>query len=94
MIDIILWATATAYQKWKSKRSVVKEGSVEDLRLLKDMVEALKEDNDLIAGILEAQKKKHDSLETQIAVAYLFILILTGVLSWPWLSTFFFWVTK
>jgi hypothetical protein len=91
MIDLIFlgWKAATAWSKWNAKAPEVVEGSVEDVQQIREMTEALYEDNKRLIGLVQEQEKKIVALEIKtlgiegkIAGGILVAIVFNALIAW------------
>ena len=91
MIDLLYagWKAAQLWSKWTAKAPETVEGSVEDVRQLREMSEALYEDNKRLIGLAQEQDKKIAALEIKtlgiegkLAGGILLAIVFNALIAW------------
>jgi len=84
MIDLLYagWKAAQLWARWREKPPEMVEGSIEDVRELRQLAEALYDDNQRLIGIAQEQEKKIASLKSGMIALVFFSIILNAVIAW------------
>jgi len=82
MLDLLYagWKAAQMWAQWNEKTPKTVEGSVDDVRQLREMTEALYEDNQRLIELAEAQDEQITLLRRSLGAACVILLILIAAI--------------